>query len=37
MTEPEPQQVQTLGGTPRMDSPAEARNDMPFAPAASIR
>jgi len=37
MTEPEPQQVQTLGGTSRLDSPAEARITLPFSSAASVR
>ena len=37
MTEPEPEQVQTLGGTSRLDSPAEARITLPFSSAASVR
>ena len=37
MAEPEPQQVQTLSGMSRIDSPAEARISMPFFPANSVR
>jgi cell division protein FtsL len=37
MTEPEPQQVQTLGGTSKVDSPAEARVTLPFSSAGSVR
>jgi cell division protein FtsL len=37
MSEPEPQQVQTLSGMSRVDSPAEARITMPFSSINSIR
>ena len=37
MSEPEPQQVQTLGGTSRSDSPAEASITLPFSAAVSVR
>jgi cell division protein FtsL len=37
MAEPEPQQVQTLDGSPKTDAPAEARNSLPFAAAESTR
>ena len=37
MSEPEPQQVQTLSGMSRVDSPAEARITMPFYSINSIR
>ena len=37
MSEPEPQQVQTLGGTSRLDSPAEARITLPFSSAINVR
>jgi cell division protein FtsL len=37
MAEPEPQQVQTLSGMSRVDSPAEARITMPFSSLGSIR
>jgi cell division protein FtsL len=37
MTEPEPQQVQTLSGMAKTDSPAEARVTLPFSSTASVR
>lgn len=37
MAEPEPQQLQTLEGPGRAESPAEARNDLPFAARATSR
>ncbi len=37
MTEPEPQQVQTLSGMTRTDSPAEARIQLPFAANGNVR
>jgi len=37
MSEPEPQQVQTLSGMARTDSPAEAFVTLPFSSAVSVR
>jgi hypothetical protein len=37
MTEPEPQQVQTLSGMSKIDSAAEARISLPFTPSVSAR
>jgi cell division protein FtsL len=37
MTEPEPQQVQTLSGMSKTDSPAEARVTLPFSSYVSAR
>jgi len=37
MSEPEPQQVQTLSGMARTDSPAEALVTLPFSSAVSVR
>jgi hypothetical protein len=37
MSEPLPQQVQTLSGMSKTDSPAEARVSMPFASAVTVR
>jgi len=37
MSEPEPQQVQTLSGMSKTDSPAEARVTLPFSSAVSAR
>jgi hypothetical protein len=37
MSEPLPQQVQTLSGMSKTDSPAEARINLPFYPAFNVR
>ncbi len=37
MAEPEPQQIQTLEGPVKVESPAEARNDLPFSSRATSR